>query len=253
MPKTLERVALPQPHSSCWQPLGCLSPLCWTGIAGSNTTGTAVTDRRCCRRGTNWGKQEQQTTAHRAAQEREGTWEVTWTPADGERARQEGWTREKGHACVNVWPWAAAQGRVIESAFCHRRKWCDYSFWIKKWELLWCLQAWETYLHALPSGTLPPFPSWVLSHFSYHGSVLTRKPSDGPLISFFIPSWTTFCPSLGKTLSRSLWQWQQLLKSSPEDPSSNPVVSVKTWCLHCRDKYKSTETNKIIPSSRTRL
>lgn len=57
MPKTLERVTLPQPHSSCWQALGCLSPLCWTGIAGSSTPGRAVTDRRCWRRGTNWGKQ----------------------------------------------------------------------------------------------------------------------------------------------------------------------------------------------------
>lgn len=224
MPKTLERVTLPQPHSSCWQPLGCLSSLCWTGIAGSNTSGRQWVTGDAAGEALTGGSSS---SPGLPGQLRAGKGLAKWPglllvgKGQGRRAGQE---RKDS---VRVWPWTVAQGRVIKAAFCHGRKWCDYSFWIKKWELLWCLQAWETYLHALPSGTLPPFPSWVLSHFSYHGSVLARKPSDGPLLSSFIPSWTTLCLPLGKALSSSLWQLQQLLKSSPEGPSSNPVVSVK--------------------------
>lgn len=48
MPKILETVILPQPHFSCWQLLDCLSLLCWTGIAGSNTSGMTMIDKRCC-------------------------------------------------------------------------------------------------------------------------------------------------------------------------------------------------------------
>lgn len=184
MPQTLESVALPQPHSSCWQPLGCLSPLCWTGIAGRHTTGRAVTDRRCCRRGTNWGKQEQQSTAPWAAQGREGTWKSDLDCCWWGKGKAGGLNkREKTHLCECVTLLSSSTRLCYRQPFATKGNDVTILFWIKKWELLWCLQAWETYLHALPSGTLPPFPSWALSHFSYHGSVLSRKPSDGPLLS----------------------------------------------------------------------
>lgn len=228
MPQTLERAALPQPRSSCWQPLGCLSPLCWAGIAGRHTTGRAMTDRRCCRRGTNCGKQEQQPRL--PGQLRAGKGLEKWPglllmgKGQGRRARA------KGHTCVSVWPsQAAAQGRVIKSAFLPREEmmWLFF-FGLKnenycgayKHEKLICMPCHLE--HCLPFHPGDCHIFHTMAWFSLENFLMEHF-----FLSFFIPSWTTLFLPLGKTLSRSFWQIQQLLKSSPQVPSSNPVVSVK--------------------------
>lgn len=130
----------------------------------------------------------------------------------------------------------------------------DYSFWIKKWELQWCLKAWETYLHALSSGTccLPFHPGCCHIFHTMAQFWLQNLPMDY-LFLYLSLHGLHFHFLLGKYYSDPSGNYSSCLKAAKNVPLKIQFFRLKNGFFIAITNANAQKQSRIIPSSRTRL
>lgn len=130
----------------------------------------------------------------------------------------------------------------------------DYSFWIKKWELLWCLKAWETYLHALPSGTCYlPFHPGCCHIFHTVAQFLLENLLMDQLFLYFSLHGLHFPFFLGRHCSDLSGNYSSCLKAAEKVVLKIQLFQLKKGLFITMMNMNAQKQSKIVPSSRSRL